>query len=101
MHAAESSTSPAGRCIDGLTQATGLTISSLVNSGCPTKCRASSPRPVAGLSLVDTKPLRRDELDYALKMLLYLTVRDAHVVHGRSYGEVPSNFISLGERKRE
>ncbi|MDF6002654.1 hypothetical protein P4050_35875 [Pseudomonas aeruginosa] len=43
----------------------------------------------------------RDALDYAIKMLLYLAVRDAHVVHDRSHSDAPRNFAGLGERKRE
>ncbi|HBP1857703.1 TPA: hypothetical protein L5W39_004812 [Pseudomonas aeruginosa] len=43
----------------------------------------------------------RDALDYAIKMLLYLAVRDAHVVHDRAYSDAPRNFAGLGRRKRE
>ncbi|OHU98956.1 hypothetical protein BLA34_18415 [Ralstonia solanacearum] len=39
-------------------------------------------------------------LDYAIKMLLYLTVRDAHVVHDRAYTDAPRAFSGLGKRKR-
>lgn len=39
-------------------------------------------------------------LDYAIKMLLYLSVRDAHVVHDRAYSDAPRNFAGLGKRKR-
>jgi hypothetical protein len=39
-------------------------------------------------------------LDYVIKMLLYLTVRDAHVVHDRAYTEAPREFGGLGKRKR-
>ncbi|WP_175772898.1 hypothetical protein [Paraburkholderia phenazinium] len=40
-------------------------------------------------------------LDYAIKMLLYLTVRDAHVLHERAYSDAPRLFSGLGKRKRE
>lgn len=39
-------------------------------------------------------------LDYAIKMLLYLTVRDAQVVHDRAYTNAPRIFSGLGKRKR-
>ncbi|WP_240766605.1 hypothetical protein [Paraburkholderia flava] len=39
-------------------------------------------------------------LDYVVKMLLYLTVREAHVVHDRAYSDAPRNFSGLGKRKR-
>ncbi|AXW32891.1 hypothetical protein CJO88_05800 [Ralstonia solanacearum] len=39
-------------------------------------------------------------LDYAIKMLLYLTVRDAQVVHDRAYTDAPRTFSGLGKRKR-
>ncbi|MDR6496286.1 hypothetical protein J2797_006213 [Paraburkholderia terricola] len=39
-------------------------------------------------------------LDYAIKMLLYLTVRDAHIIHDRSYSDAPRSFSGLGKRKR-
>ncbi|MFM0285647.1 hypothetical protein [Paraburkholderia megapolitana] len=39
-------------------------------------------------------------LDYVVKMLLYLSVRDAHVVHDRAYSDAPRNFGGLGKRKR-
>lgn len=39
-------------------------------------------------------------LDYAIKMLLYLTVRDAQVVHDRAYSDAPRSFSGLGKRKR-
>ncbi|WP_372437194.1 hypothetical protein ACCM60_18875 [Pseudomonas chlororaphis subsp. aureofaciens] len=42
----------------------------------------------------------RTTLDYALKMLLYLSVRDAHVIPNRAYSEAPRNFAGLGKRKR-
>ncbi|QOK82870.1 hypothetical protein [Ralstonia solanacearum] len=42
----------------------------------------------------------RGALDYAIKMLLYLTVREAHVVHDRAYTDAPRNFSGLGKRKR-
>ncbi|SDG68364.1 hypothetical protein [Paraburkholderia phenazinium] len=42
----------------------------------------------------------RHALDYAIKMLLYLTARDAHVVHDRDYSEAPREFSGLGKRKR-
>lgn len=40
-------------------------------------------------------------LDYAIKMLLYLTVRDAQIVHDRAYSNAPRNLAGLGKRKRE
>lgn len=40
-------------------------------------------------------------LDYAIKMLLYLTVPDAQIVHDRAYSNAPRNFAGLGKRKRE
>ncbi|MFK1438012.1 hypothetical protein ACIU0H_30755 [Pseudomonas aeruginosa] len=43
----------------------------------------------------------QDALDYAIKMLLYLAVRDAHVVHDLAYSNAPRNFSGLGGRKRE
>jgi hypothetical protein len=39
-------------------------------------------------------------LDYVIKMLLYLSIRDAHVVHDRAYTDAPRNFGGLGKRKR-
>ncbi|WP_240766810.1 hypothetical protein [Paraburkholderia flava] len=39
-------------------------------------------------------------LDYVIKMLFYLTARDAHVVHDRAYSNAPRNFSGLGKRKR-
>ena len=33
-------------------------------------------------------------------MLLYLTAREAHVVHGRAYTHAPREFGGLGKRKR-
>lgn len=39
-------------------------------------------------------------LDYVIKMLLYLTVRDAHIVHERAYTDAPRIFSGLGKRKR-
>jgi len=39
-------------------------------------------------------------LDYAIKMLLYLTVRDAQVVHDRAYTDAPRTLSGLGKRKR-
>ncbi|MGO4813454.1 hypothetical protein AB4156_28360 [Cupriavidus sp. 2MCAB6] len=42
----------------------------------------------------------RHTLDYAIKMLLYLTVRDAQVVPNQAYTLAPRNFTGLGKRKR-
>ncbi|RKE23962.1 hypothetical protein B0G76_8664 [Paraburkholderia sp. BL23I1N1] len=42
----------------------------------------------------------RHALDYAIKMLLYLTARDAHVVHDRAYTQAPREFGGLGKRRR-
>ncbi|WP_405124648.1 hypothetical protein [Ralstonia pseudosolanacearum] len=39
-------------------------------------------------------------LDYAIKLLLYLNVREAQVVHDRAYTDAPRNFSGLGKRKR-
>ncbi|WP_439004736.1 hypothetical protein [Ralstonia holmesii] len=39
-------------------------------------------------------------LDYAIKMLLYLTVRDAQVVYDRAYTDSPRSFSGLGKRRR-
>lgn len=36
----------------------------------------------------------RHALDYAIKMLLYLTARDAHVVHDRAYTQAPANLAT-------
>lgn len=43
----------------------------------------------------------RSSLDYAIKMLLYLSLRNAQVTHDRAYSEAPRNFTGLGRRKRE
>ena len=40
-------------------------------------------------------------LDYVVKMLLCLSVRDAHVVHDRAYTNAPRDLSGLGRRKRE
>ncbi|HBP6126805.1 hypothetical protein ACIUYH_08705 [Pseudomonas aeruginosa] len=45
----------------------------------------------------------RQTLDYAIKVLLYLTVRDAHVVPHREYSEAPRKVLDLkglGKRRR-
>jgi hypothetical protein len=42
----------------------------------------------------------RTTLDYALKMLLYLSVHDAHVIPNRAYSDAPRDFTGLGKRKR-
>ncbi|AXV70345.1 hypothetical protein CJO74_14245 [Ralstonia solanacearum] len=39
-------------------------------------------------------------LDYAIKMLLYLTVREPQVVHDRAYTNAPRTFSGLGKRRR-
>lgn len=39
-------------------------------------------------------------LDYAIKMLLYLTVCDAHVVHERAYTDASRDLGGLGKRRR-
>lgn len=39
-------------------------------------------------------------LDYVIKMLLYLTVRDAHVVHDRAYTGASRDLSGLGKRRR-
>ena len=43
----------------------------------------------------------RSSLDYAIKMLLYLSVRNAQVTHDRACSEAPRNFTGLGRRKRK
>ncbi|MGN6650842.1 hypothetical protein [Trinickia sp.] len=48
----------------------------------------------------DARQLWRNALDYAIKMLLYLKARDAHVVHDRAYSNAPRNFNGLGKRRR-
>ncbi len=53
--------------------------------------------------MADSEEIRqhwRGALAYAIKMLLYLTVRDAHIVHDRAYTNAPRNFRGLGGRKR-
>ncbi|CAM2163438.1 conserved hypothetical protein [Burkholderia latens] len=42
----------------------------------------------------------RESIDYAVKMLLYLKARDAHVVHERPYSDASRSFPGLGQRKR-
>ncbi|WP_185641282.1 hypothetical protein [Burkholderia stagnalis] len=42
----------------------------------------------------------RESIDYAVKMLLYLKARDAHVVRERAYSDAPRSFSGLGQRKR-
>ncbi|KVL18781.1 hypothetical protein [Burkholderia sp. MSMB1826] len=42
----------------------------------------------------------RGSIDYAVKMLLYLKARDAHVVQERAYSDAPRSFPGLGQRKR-
>lgn len=39
-------------------------------------------------------------LDYAIKMLLYLAVRDAHVVRDRAYTGASRDLKGLGKRRR-
>ena len=46
------------------------------------------------------RPYWESVLDYAIKMLLYLTVRDAHVVHDRAYSNALRDFSGLGKRRR-
>jgi len=43
----------------------------------------------------------RYTLDYVVKMLLYLSVRDANVTHDRAYTNAPRELSGLGRRKRE
>lgn len=40
-------------------------------------------------------------LNYAVKMLLYLSVEDAQVNHDQAYTKAPRQFPGLGKRKRE
>ncbi|WP_025809810.1 hypothetical protein [Pseudomonas chlororaphis] len=54
--------------------------------------------PVA--SAGSSKKFWQRTLDYAIKMLLYLSVRDAHVVPHREYSQAPREFPGLGRRKR-
>lgn len=49
----------------------------------------------------DARQLWRNALDYAIKMLLYLKARDAHVLSERAYSDAPRNFGGLGKRRRE
>lgn len=42
----------------------------------------------------------RESIDYAVKMLLYLKARDAHVVQERAYSNASRSFSGLGQRKR-
>ena len=46
------------------------------------------------------RPYWESVLDYAIKMLLYLTVRDAHVVHDRAYSGASRDLSGLGKRRR-
>ncbi|KAB0656356.1 hypothetical protein [Burkholderia diffusa] len=48
----------------------------------------------------DAQQFWRDALDYAIKMMLYLNVRHAQVVHDRAYSNAPRHFPGLGKRKR-
>ncbi len=50
----------------------------------------------------DEKDLQlwRGAIDYAIKMLLYLKARDAHVVYDRAYSDAPRHFTGLGKRRR-
>lgn len=48
----------------------------------------------------DARQLWRNALDYAIKMLLYLKARDAHIVHDRAYSNAPRSFNGLGKRRR-
>ena len=46
------------------------------------------------------RPYWESVLDYAIKMLLYLTVRDAQVVHDRAYSGASRDLSGLGKRRR-
>ena len=46
------------------------------------------------------RPYWESVLDEAIKMLLYLTVRDAHVVHDRAYSGASRDLSGLGKRRR-
>ena len=48
----------------------------------------------------DAQQFWRNALDYAIKVLLYLNVRDAQVVHDRAYSNASRHFSGLGKRKR-
>ncbi|KAA0079297.1 hypothetical protein CIW54_24920 [Paraburkholderia sp. T12-10] len=79
--------------IDGTEQ----TIKSLFDNTPPTSWESEDPidgRASGGRSYWETV------LDYAIKMLLYLTVRDAHVVHDRAYTGASRDFSGLGKRRR-
>lgn len=54
--------------------------------------------PVVGAS--SSKQFWQRTLDYAIKMLLYLSVRDAHVVPHRDYSQASRELKGLGKRKR-
>ncbi len=79
--------------IDGTEQ----TIKSLFDNTPPTSWESEDPidgRASRGRRYWETV------LDYAIKMLLYLTVRDAHVVHDRAYTGASRDFSGLGKRRR-
>jgi hypothetical protein len=52
------------------------------------------------LTLNGGRPYWESVLDYAIKMLPYLTVRDAHVVHDRAYSGAWRDLSGLGKRQR-
>ncbi|WP_124313952.1 hypothetical protein [Pseudomonas chlororaphis] len=78
----------------------GKTISQLLDEVL-TGGRADTDGPLTSVGRSDAVHQHwRITLDYALKMLLYLSVRDAHVIPNRAYSDAPRNFAGLGKRKR-
>lgn len=61
-----------------------------------------SPSLVPGspLSVEETTQRWRQALNYAAKMLLYLSLDEAQVTHERPYSTTPRIFTGLGKRKR-
>lgn len=58
------------------------------------------PEDAAEAPAPGARPYWKNVLDYAIKMLLYLTVRDAHVVHDRAYSGASRDVSGLGKRRR-
>ncbi len=79
--------------IDGSEQ----TIKSLFDNTSATTWESEDP--IEGTAS-GSRPYWESVLDYAIKMLLYLTVRDAYVVHDRAYTGASRNFSGLGKRRR-
>lgn len=55
---------------------------------------------VSGSRSSSNKRFWQQTLDYAIKMLLYLSVRDAHVVPHRDYSNADRTLHGLGKRRR-